>query len=129
MDTTTIAAIIATVLLAGLILFQLGLAAGLPLGAYAWGGQYEGVLPASLRWASLVAIPILAFAAWAVLARAGLVPPGAESRLMGIAVWVYAAYFTLNTVMNLISKSPSERLVMTPVSLILVICFVIVARS
>ena len=129
MNTAEIAAIIASVLLAALIIFQLLLAAGFPLAAYAWGGQYEGALPTNLRWASLVAIAILTFAAWAVLARAGLVPPGAASRVMSIAVWVFAGYFTLNTVMNLISKSPSERLVMTPISLALVICFVIVARS
>ena len=45
MNTAEIAAVIASVLLATLIIFQLLLAAGLPLGAYAWGGQYEGVLP------------------------------------------------------------------------------------
>lgn len=80
MNTAEIAAVIASVLLATLIIFQLLLAAGLPLGAYAWGGQYDGVLPTSLRWASLVAIPILALAAWSVLAGAGLVLLGAESR-------------------------------------------------
>lgn len=127
MHIAEIAAVIASVLLATLIIFQLLLAAGLPLGAYAWGGQYEGVLPTNLRRASLVAIPILALAAWSVLAGAGLVLLGAESRVLGIAVWVFAAYFALNTVMNLISKSPPERLVMTPVSLVLTICFVIVA--
>ena len=129
MNSAEIAAVIASVLLAALIIFQLLLAAGLPLGAYAWGGQYSGVLPTGLRWASLAAILILALAAWSVLAGAGLVPLGAGSRVPGIAVWVFAAYFTLNTVMNLISRSPSERFVMTPVSLVLAICFVIVARS
>jgi DNA-binding CsgD family transcriptional regulator len=91
MNTTEIAAIIASVLLATLIIFQLLLAAGLPLAAYVWGGQYEGVLPTNLRWASLVAIPILALAAWSVLAGTGLVLLGAESRLLGIAVWVFDA--------------------------------------
>ncbi len=83
MNTAEIAAVIASVLLATLIIFQLLLAAGLPLAAYAWGGQYEDVLPTNLRWASLVAIPILALAAWSVLAGAGLVLPGAESRCAG----------------------------------------------
>jgi hypothetical protein len=48
------AAIIATVLLLILNLFQLALAAGAPWGAAAYGGGWEGVLPRGIRINSLV---------------------------------------------------------------------------
>jgi hypothetical protein len=48
------AGIVATAVLVGLICFQLLLAAGLPLGEYAWGGAHR-ILPRSLRIGSLVA--------------------------------------------------------------------------
>jgi hypothetical protein len=124
-----IAAMTAGAVLGALMIFQLLLALGLPFGRFAWGGEHPGVLPANLRWSSLVAILILALAAWVVLARADLVAPGSSAKVMQIAVWVFTAYFTLNTVMNVLSKSPPERYLMTPASTVLVVCFFIVARS
>ncbi|HET9880007.1 MAG TPA: hypothetical protein VFQ81_11990 [Candidatus Limnocylindria bacterium] len=47
-------AVIGTVLLAVIAMFQLALAAGAPLGAMAWGGGHPGVLPPRLRVASAV---------------------------------------------------------------------------
>ena len=123
------AAVVAAVVLGALVCFQALLAAGVALGDFAWGGQYSGALPTSLRWASLVAIVILGLAGWVVLARADLVAPGSTGRAIRIAAWVFTGYFVLNTVMNVLSKSPPERLTMTPASTILVVCFFIVARS
>jgi hypothetical protein len=37
--------------------------------------------------------------------------------------YFFAAYLILNTVMNILSKSKKERLVMTPLSLVTAICF------
>ncbi len=122
------AAILASTVLAALMCFQLLLVAGLPLGRAAWGGEHR-VLPGNLRWGSLAAVAILGLAAWVVLARAGLVSPGAASKAIRIATWVFGGYFALNTVMNVLSGSPPERYAMTPVSAILVACFLLVARS
>lgn len=116
------AATIAAVVLALLVTFQALLAAGLPLGKAAWGGEHR-VLPDNLRYGSLSAIVIFGIAAWVVLARAGLVRPGAESTYVKIFTWVFAIYFALNTIMNIMSPSPAERYIMTPVSPPLVICF------
>jgi len=123
------AAILAAVTLALFVLFQISLAAGLPLARFVWGGQHDGVLPSRLRAASLIAVPILGLAAWLILAGADLIAPGPEVSVVRIGVWVFSAYFGLNTVMNLASRSKSERLVMTPASLLLVGCFVVVALS
>ena len=122
------AALAATVILGCVIIFQLLLAAGLPLGRGAWGGQHT-VLPARLRLGSLAAAVILGVAAWVVLTRAGLVGGDSRSAIIGVATWVFAAFFVFNTLGNLVSKSPIERKVMTPATLILVVCFALVALS
>ncbi len=122
------AAIIAAFVLAILMCFQLLLAAGLPLGQAAWGGKHR-VLPLKLRINSLFAVFSLGVAAWIILARAGLVAPGSEPMVVRIGTWVFAGYLTLNTAMNLASKSRIERNVMTPATLLLVVCFVLVALS
>lgn len=128
MDTTELSAIIAISILALLMCLQMLLVAGLPLGRLAWGGQYR-VLPVKLRWGSLLAVVTLGVAAWVVLARADLVAPGDEPLAIQIITWVLTGYWGLNTFGNIVSKSPAERYVMTPVSVLLIACFVVVALS
>jgi hypothetical protein len=123
------AAIIAVVLLASLMVFQVALAAGAPLGAAAWGGRHAGVLPASLRIASGVAAVVLYPAIiLLVLVSSGLVAtdwlPGAGTT----AMWLVTAFFAIGTLANLASRSRTERF-WAPVSLALAICCAIVARS
>jgi len=128
MDTQTIAAAVGAGLLVFLMGFQILLALGLPLGRAAWGGAHR-ILPTKLRWSSLAAVPVLAAAAWAVLARANLVPPGSDPFVVKILTWVFAAYFALNTAMNAASKSRLERFAMTPVAAIVAASLVLVAMS
>ena len=121
-------AIVAVILLGLILILQVLLAAGFPLGHCAWRGQYR-VLPAALRWASLAAAGVLGLAAWVVLARAGLVAPGADPAVVSVATWVFVGFFGLNTVGNLASRSAAERLVMTPVTALLTGCFIAIAVS
>jgi len=122
------AALAGATILGLLGVFQSLLALGVPVGRAAWGGSHR-VLPVRLRWASVAAVPVLGLAAWAVLARASLLAPGPEPAIVRLAVWVFACYFMLNTVGNLASKSSLERNTMTPVSTLLVLCFVVVALA
>lgn len=55
--------------------------------------------------------------------------PGADAVWVRVASWIFAAFLALNTLSNLASKSRIERAVMTPATLILVICFVIISLS
>jgi hypothetical protein len=121
-------AIVATVVLGLVMMLQLLLAAGLPLGQAAWGGQ-DQVLPPNLRWASLATVAILALAAWVVLARANIAAPGAEPVVIQVITWVFAGFLALNALGNIASSSAAERYVMTPVALLLVVCFIVVALS
>jgi hypothetical protein len=124
-----VAGILGVGLIGVVILFQVGLVLGAPWGAAAWGGQHTGTLPVRLRIASVVAIVILGFLAWLVAAAAGIVAVAPLPATWLIpAIWVAAAYFALGAVVNLISRSPIER-VWAPVALATAICCVIVAAG
>jgi hypothetical protein len=120
----TSAAVVGVALLACLAVFQLLLIAGAPLGRFAWGGQ-NPVLPTGLRIGSAVSIALYAGFALLMLQAAGAVtvlPTGAA----GVAVWVLTAYFAVGVAMNAASRSRSERLVMTPVAVVLaIVCLVL----
>lgn len=124
----TIATILMLVLLGVLIAFQLGLAAGKPWGAYAYGGTWPGVLPKGLRINSLVfALVMYPIAALYVLDAGGLVTLEwlpARSSVIG----VIAGFFAIGTVVNLISRSKPERW-WAPVSLTLAVCAAVLALN
>jgi hypothetical protein len=118
------AALTGAVLLGGLAVFQLLLIAGAPLGRFAWGGQHV-VLPTNLRISSGVAIALYAVFGVVMLQAAGAVtvfPRG----VVGVAIWVLTAYCAVGVAMNALSRSRAERLLMTPVVLVLaVLCLVL----
>ncbi|MDP9843944.1 hypothetical protein [Streptosporangium lutulentum] len=120
-------AIIGLILLALLAVFQIALAAGAPLGRFAWGGQYD-VLPRNLRIGSVVAVPIYVVFALFLLSKAGLVSIIGEP-LLTIGMWVIVIYLVLNSVLNLLSRSKFERSVMTPVALVLGAVFLVVTLT
>ena len=115
---------LAVVVLAGLAVFQALLIAGQPLGRFAWGGQHT-VLPTGLRVGSAVSIALYAGFAVLILSAAGalaVLPAG----FVDVAIWVLAGYFVLGIGLNAISRSRPERLVMTPVVLLLAaVCLVL----
>ena len=120
------AAAVAWILLAALAVFQIALAAGAPLGHLAWGGQHR-VLPARLRVASAVNVVLYAVIAW-LIGRAAAVAsePGDSTHA---AAWVLTAFFGVGVLMNAVSRSRAERLLMTPVALILALCPLAIALT
>jgi len=122
-----IAAAIAFVVLLGcLVLFQLALALGAPWGRFAWGGQHDGVLPAGYRIGSVVAAVVYALIGSIALDRASVIawyPPG----FTVVAMWVVFGLLVLGVLMNAISRSKSERSVMTPIALCLAVLALLVA--
>lgn len=100
-----------------LCVFQLALAAGAPLGRFAWGGAHEK-LPAGFRIGSLVSLLIYGACAAIILDRAGLVEAVADD-VSRTGAFVVAGFFSLGVAMNAISRSKPERFTMTPVALVL----------
>ena len=124
-DQTEFAAYSACLLLLGLSVFQVLLAAGLPWGRFAWGGQHR-VLPRRLRIGSILAVLTYAGIALVILDAAGLISVLPE-RVSAILIWVTAGYFLLGVGMNLISRSRPERITMTPVAVLLCVLTILVA--
>ncbi len=110
-------ALMGVALLGGLAVFQVLLIAGKPLGRFAWGGQHV-VLPTRLRIGSAVAVALYALFAVLMLQAAdafSVLPDGVAA----VGIWVLAGYLLFGVALNAASRSRSERLVMTPVTVVL----------
>ena len=101
-------------------------ACGLPLGEYTMGGQHK-VLPKNLRVAAVISVAIQIFAMIIILQAGDFISLWFSFKVTKYICFFFAAYLSLNTIMNMISKSRKERFVMTPLSLIAGICFWITA--
>lgn len=128
MDITRVAAIIYAILIAGVVAFQIALAAGAPWGTYAMGGAAPGQFPAAMRVGAVVQAVLLAGLAVVILARAGLILPG-WWRVSHWLVWIVVAITALSLVLNLISPSAGERAIWLPTLSLLLISSLIVAFS
>lgn len=122
----TVAYIFVAVIVA-LTLFQIALAAGAPLGRFAWGGGHER-LPVGFRLGSLASILIYGACATIILDRAGLVEAVSDD-VSRIGAWVIAGFFSLGVLMNAISRSKPERFTMTPVAFVLAASAYVVAMG
>lgn len=120
------AATVAVILLVALAVLQVLVAAGRPYGRLVWGGGHE-VLPRSLRAGSALAVPVYAAIAVALVWRAGVLGP--PPRPVVVATWALMAYFALGIAVNAISRSRAERLVMTPVCVVLTVCSLVLASA
>ncbi|HSO85694.1 MAG TPA: hypothetical protein VLQ91_04025 [Draconibacterium sp.] len=120
-------AIVFTVLTAIVILFQLGLAVGMPWGSASMGGKYPGKYPPKMRIVAIVNIVILSVLAVIVLLRAGLAFPQLLS-VSATGIWFVVAFSGIGTVMNTITPSKIER-IWAPVAAIQLITSIIVALS
>jgi hypothetical protein len=121
-----IAAWVFGVLLAGLALFQLALAAGAPWGSLAMGGRYPGRFPPPMRVAALVQIAIYGLMAAVVFVRAGMLLPDLLE-VSRIAVWAVVGLSAVAVVLNLITPSKWERRLWAPVALMLLATSLVVA--
>ena len=122
------AAIVFSVVTAGAVAFQIGLALGAPWGAYAMGGAVPGRFPPRLRVAAAAqAVLLTAFIA-IVLSSAGLVTLPLLTDLPSL-IWLVVAFSALSLVLNAISRSPGERRIWVPVALVMLGSSLVVAVS
>ena len=126
----TKAALAAAVGLAGFAVFQLLLAAGAPLGSAAWGGTHDGQLPTGLRVGSVFSVLVYVVAIAVIVRRVGLPPRWVPGSVARIGAWVVTVLLALGALENFLSRSPWERFLMAPGSLVLAgLCLVVVVRS
>ncbi|BBG01333.1 MULTISPECIES: hypothetical protein [Pseudonocardia] len=119
-------ALLLVAVLAVLTVFQIALVFGAPLGRFTFGGRYPGALPTGLRVAAGLSIAVYALMATLALDRAGVIavyPEGASR----IGMWVVFGFLVLNMIPNAFSPSRSERLVMTPLLVVMSVLALLVA--
>ncbi len=121
-----IVSIIGSILFAVIIILYILIFLGKPLGEYAMGGQQKTV-SGKTRTMYLIAIIVQLFAVFVLLEGGGIINTGFPPKATKIICYIFAAYFSLNVVMNLFSKSKKEKAVMTPLSAIVAGCFWIMA--
>jgi len=128
MDITDLAALVFAALTAGVVVFQLALAAGAPWGTYAMGGAFPGRYPPGMRVAAVIQALLLAVVALIVLSCAGLVWPDLTAGVPWI-IWLIVALSALGVAMNVASRSAGERRLWVPVTIVLLVCSVVVALT
>ena len=101
-------------------------ACGLPLGEFTMGGQHK-ILPKKLRVVAVISVVIQIFAMIIILQAGGFISLWLSFKVTKYICFFFAAYLSLNIIMNMISKSRKEKYVMTPLSVIVGICFWITA--
>jgi hypothetical protein len=111
---------------AGVVAFQIALAAGAPWGAYAMGGASPRQFPPALRIAAFVQATLIVGMAAIVLSRAGLILAG-WSRVSRWLVWVVVVVTAVSLVLNLITPSAGEQALWAPVLLLLLVSSLMVA--
>lgn len=108
------------------IILSILIICGLPLGELTMGGQYK-VFPPRLRIVLVTQLILQVFFVLIILQMGEFIPLWFSYNVTKIIGIVMAIYLSLNTVMNLISKSKKEKYIMTPLSFVTAICFWITA--
>ena len=118
--------ILGAVLFGVIAIMTVLIACGFPLGEFTMGGQHK-ILPKKFRVMAVISVAIQIFAMIIVLQAGGFIPLWLSFKVTKYICFFFAAYLSLNTIMNMISKSRKEKYVMTPLSFIAGICFWITA--
>lgn len=121
-------AIIGAVALLIVIVLSVLIICGAPLGELTMGGELLDSIPKKFKIIIAASQLILQlFFVVIILQAGGIIPLWFSAKVTKIICIVLAVYLSLNTIMNFISKSKKEKIIMTPLSLISAICFWITA--
>jgi hypothetical protein len=123
------AAVVFTLVTAGVVAFQLALALGAPWGDYAMGGTFPGKYPPLMRVAAAVQAGLLILLALIVLSRAGLVLLSQWIERSTWLIWLVVAFSAVALVLNLVTSSSRERRIWAPVAAVLLVCSLTVALA
>lgn len=123
---STVSSITGAVLLLAVAVMEVLLIIGLPLGEFTMGGRHK-VLPPMYRVFAASSIVLQLFGAFIILQGGGIMVLWFTGNVTKIICFVFAGFFAVNTIMNLISPSKKEKIVMTPLAAVEACCFAITA--
>jgi hypothetical protein len=109
------------------VIFQGLLAAGVPWGRAAWGGQHQ-VLPTGFRIGSVFSALFFAFAILITLSRGDVISLFGRG-LTTVFFWIYTIYFGIGIVMNALSRSKIERVWVPVVGVMFVLSLLLLIRG
>ncbi|MCP3422188.1 hypothetical protein [Nocardioides pinisoli] len=125
-QTAVAAAWSAAALLTVVAAFHAAVAAGAPWGDVTQGGGTSGTLDASGRVVAGGSCVLTLVVALAVLGRAGRGPLARRGRTTTVLAWVATVYAAVGVVLNLVTRSSSERTLWAPVSALLLLLVIVV---
>ncbi|WJH33671.1 hypothetical protein N6H14_27230 [Paenibacillus sp. CC-CFT747] len=98
---------------------------GFRLASLQWGKHK--IMPRQMRAACAVSVLIQLLAIFFVLQAGHVINLGSLNQVAKWVCYFFAVYLILNTVMNGMSPSRKEKMLMTPLSFIAAICFFVTA--
>ncbi|CAH1202182.1 hypothetical protein PAECIP111891_02023 [Paenibacillus allorhizoplanae] len=121
-------ALIGSFLFLAVAILYILLAMGLPYGEFAMGGKYK-VMPKQMRVACAISVLIQLVAIIFILQAGNVISIDALTTIAKGVCYFFSLYLIVNTIMNALSKSKKEKLLMTPLSFFTAICFLITAMN
>ncbi len=112
----------------GIIIFQTAVTLGAPLGEYTMGGKFHGSIPKKYRFLPIIQIIILSIFGITVYLKSFETIISSEY-YADEGIWVLVVFFSIGTLVNLLSKSKKERLVMGPVNILMLISVIVIALN
>lgn len=110
--------IVVATLFAAVVIFQLLLAAGVPWGAAAYGGQPAN-LPGALRITSGIAAVFWALVGLLVLRTVGIIGRGTPPRWVRVASWIVVGMLAVSVALNAMTPSAIERAIWFPTTVVM----------
>lgn len=123
---SNVCSITGAILLLAVAVMEILLIIGLPLGEFTMGGRHK-VLPPMYRIFAASSVVLQLFGAAMILQGGGLMDMWFDGKVIKIICFVFAGFFAVNTIMNIISPSKKEKYVMTPLAAIEACCFALTA--
>ena len=109
------------------VIFQALLAAGVPWGRAAWGGQHE-VLPTGFRFGSVFSALFFVFAILVALSRGDVISLFGRE-LTTVFFWIFTIYFGIGIAMNAFSRSKIERIWAPVLAVMFVLSLLLLIRG
>lgn len=105
------------VICSAMVVFQAALALGAPLGRVAWGGQYE-TLPIGYRIGSGVSMAVYVYLIFCILKIWSKKSP-ISLNAARLSIKIFGYFLIVGVLMNAVSRSHLEAIIMAPTALIL----------
>jgi hypothetical protein len=116
-DTTRIATIVLMIILSLVVIFHLLVLLQVVPFEVVWGGRLQD--PAQMLLFETISIAVNLIMLGVVAIKAGILKVKVKQTIIKIALWTMCGVFLLNTVGNLFSNNEMEKLIFTPITLLL----------